>query len=167
MRAATNHQQENGSHAWLSDDEEEMDEEDEHASDDPLYDPHVDDKDERLLHEGRQGRTTDAILSCPGCFTTLSVDCQAHESIHNRYRAMFVMNAVVDTSRIKAEQPKRKGGRGKSSLPEQNFGKGPKDTGDVSVVFHPVNCSVCGVEVGVMEAKDEIYHFIDCLASNA
>jgi hypothetical protein len=32
----------------------------------------------------RSGRTTDAILSCPGCFTTLCIDCQQHELYHTQ-----------------------------------------------------------------------------------
>ena len=38
-----------------------------------------------------QGRKTDAILSCPGCFTTCCIDCQQHE-YKDQYRAMFVTN---------------------------------------------------------------------------
>ncbi len=35
---------------------------------------------------------SDAILSCPLCFTTLCIDCQQHDTYDNQFRAMFVMN---------------------------------------------------------------------------
>jgi hypothetical protein len=41
-------------------------------------------------------RTSDAILSCPRCFTTVCMDCQQHERYANQFRAMFVMNIGVD-----------------------------------------------------------------------
>lgn len=55
-----------------------------------LFDPDADDSDERAVAEARGGRTSDAILSCPACFATLCVDCQAHARDESRYRAMFV-----------------------------------------------------------------------------
>ena len=134
-----------------------------HASADPFYDPDLDEEDERLLEKEREGRTTDAILSCPGCFSTLTVDCQAHETIHNRYRAMFVMNCEVDLSRNKASRERGKGGKGNAEDKTGNY----VDAADELLVFHPVKCAVCGEEVGVMDAADEIYHFTKCLASNA
>lgn len=46
-------------------------------------------------------RTSDAILSCPRCFTTVCMDCQQHDRYANQFRAMFVMNIGVDwTKRI-------------------------------------------------------------------
>jgi hypothetical protein len=41
-------------------------------------------------------RTSDAVLSCPRCFTTVCMDCQQHERYANQFRAMFVMNIGVD-----------------------------------------------------------------------
>ncbi len=43
-------------------------------------------------HRQRKGRSTDAILSCPCCFTTVCIDCQHHALQHGQYRAMFTMN---------------------------------------------------------------------------
>lgn len=40
----------------------------------------------------RRSHRSDAILSCPLCFTTLCIDCQQHEKWENQFRAMFVMN---------------------------------------------------------------------------
>jgi hypothetical protein len=41
-----------------------------------FYDPDLDDVDERWVSKQRKGRTSDAVLSCPACFTTLCLDCQ-------------------------------------------------------------------------------------------
>jgi hypothetical protein len=53
-------------------------------SEDPLYDPDADKSDEAWAVQQRGGRRTDAILSCPGCFTTLCIDCQQHEHHHTQ-----------------------------------------------------------------------------------
>nr|GMD44552.1 E2F-associated phosphoprotein [Ipomoea batatas] len=42
-----------------------------------FYDSDLDDKDESWVRKKRGGRTSDAILSCPACFTTLCLDCQS------------------------------------------------------------------------------------------
>lgn len=57
-----------------------------------FYDSEADDKDEQWVQQQRQGRQSDAILSCPGCMTTVCIDCQRHEYYTTQYRAMFVMN---------------------------------------------------------------------------
>ena len=57
-----------------------------------FYDSGADDKDEEWMLAQRQGRHSDAILSCPGCLTTVCIDCQRHEFYTTQYRAMFVMN---------------------------------------------------------------------------
>ena len=40
----------------------------------------------------RQGRRSDAILSCPGCLTSVCLDCQQHAERDSHFRAMFVSN---------------------------------------------------------------------------
>lgn len=68
-----------------------------------FYDPDADDRDERWVAKQRKGHKSDAVLSCPLCFTTLCVDCQQHARYENQFRAMFVMNCrcgVCSTSRI-------------------------------------------------------------------
>ena len=57
-----------------------------------FYDSEADDKDQAWMQKQRQGRRSDAILSCPGCLTTVCIDCQRHEYYTTRYRAMFVPN---------------------------------------------------------------------------
>ncbi|GMH44779.1 hypothetical protein BSKO_12731 [Bryopsis sp. KO-2023] len=68
---------------------------------DPFYDPTLDEKDAQWTAKLRRGRTSDAILNCPGCFTTLCVDCQEHSSMVGCFRAMFVMNCRVEVNRRK------------------------------------------------------------------
>lgn len=41
-----------------------------------FYDSDLDAKDELWVHKKRQGRYSDAVLSCPACFTTLCLECQ-------------------------------------------------------------------------------------------
>lgn len=57
-----------------------------------FYDPEADDKEEARMTRLRQGRASDAILSCPGCFTTLCIECQQHDRYDDQFRAMLVMN---------------------------------------------------------------------------
>ena len=54
-------------------------------------------------------RNTDAVLSCPCCFNIVCMDCQRHKKYVNQFRAMFVMNIVVDWS-TKLVYDKRLGG---------------------------------------------------------
>lgn len=57
-----------------------------------FYDPDADEKDERWMSKLRQGRRSDAILSCPLCLSTVCIDCQQHATYENQFRAMLVMN---------------------------------------------------------------------------
>ncbi|XWS68453.1 hypothetical protein CRYUN_Cryun04dG0091500 [Craigia yunnanensis] len=41
-----------------------------------FYDPDLDDKDELWVQNKRKGHISDAVLSCPACFTTLCLECQ-------------------------------------------------------------------------------------------
>ncbi|XP_012937408.1 tubulin polyglutamylase ttll6 isoform X10 [Aplysia californica] len=86
------------------------------SNDDLLYDPDMDDEDQKWVDRQRQshrnilgvGKSTgkkkkkmpnsDALLDCPACLTTLCIDCQRHETYKHQYRAMFVMNCSVDRS---------------------------------------------------------------------
>lgn len=61
-----------------------------------FYDPNVDDKDELWVQRRREGRISDAVLSCPACFTTLCLDCQRYKSslsyqrIFKKYLFLFI-----------------------------------------------------------------------------
>ena len=71
-------------------------------------------------------RTSDAILSCPRCFTTVCMDCQQHERYANQFRAMFVMNIGVDWTKrmvyddtvggLKLDNDTASGGRGMGGM---------------------------------------------------
>jgi len=43
----------------------------------------------------KKARETDAVLSCPACFTILCCDCQQHDLYANQFRAMFVFKCRV------------------------------------------------------------------------
>ncbi|CEP19246.1 hypothetical protein [Parasitella parasitica] len=76
------------------------------SNDELLYDPDMDVKDEKWVakqihgkedsmrsnEDGPLDNKTDAILSCPMCFTTLCYSCQRHEKYVDQFRAMFVRN---------------------------------------------------------------------------
>ncbi|BAF09434.2 uncharacterized protein [Oryza sativa Japonica Group] len=127
-----------------------------------FYDPDLDDVDERWVSKQRKGRTSDAVLSCPACFTTLCLDCQRHETYVNQYRAMFVRNCKVKTDQIlregKGKRKNRKGKAADSSTTSEGEKKG--------AVYHPVCCEVCSTEVGVFD-EDEVYHFFNVIPSNS
>lgn len=123
---------------------------------DALYDPRLDPKDARWVRGIRGRRKSDAILSCPCCFTTVCVDCQQHSSIPTRFRAMFVMNSRVDLKekRYPYKAPKR--GKRKLSLKESNAEE------ECFAVF----CAVCNVEIAVFD-NEGVYHFFNVLPSTA
>ncbi|GJP85323.1 hypothetical protein CLOP_g15430 [Closterium sp. NIES-67] len=90
----------------------------------PWYDAEVDDRDERWMARERRkrgGRSSDAILSCPGCLSSVCFDCQRHERFITQYRAVFAVNCQVNTSQElrtpsgkDGGSKKRKGGGGKN-----------------------------------------------------
>lgn len=100
-------------------------------------------------------RTSDAVLSCPCCFTIVCMDCQRHEKYVDQFRAMFVMNIGVDWD---------------SKLVYKN--KGLVDArGDTTVVvdeevYNSVHCIQCQTQVAALDMKEELYHFFGCLASS-
>ena len=56
------------------------------------YDPNADDADQAFIDKVRGNRRSDALLSCPGCLTTVCIDCQAHTYKDGQFRAMFSIN---------------------------------------------------------------------------
>ncbi|XP_034698392.1 E2F-associated phosphoprotein-like isoform X4 [Vitis riparia] len=123
-----------------------------------FYDSDLDEKDELWVQKKRKGRTTsDAVLSCPGCFTTLCLECQRHEKYVTQYRAIFVVNCNIKSEQVlpqRSIKPKR-GKRGRESdksVPVSVDGE----------TFKPVHCGVCSTEVGAID-EDEVYHFFNIL----
>nr|XP_043626393.1 E2F-associated phosphoprotein [Erigeron canadensis] len=116
-----------------------------------FYDPNLDDKDQLWIQKKRKGQYSDAVLSCPACFTTLCLECQRHEKYVTQYRAIFVVNC-----KIKKEQVSEEG-----SLKRKRVKKGGSVDNELS---SPVCCMVCETEVGVID-EDEVYHFYNALPS--
>ncbi|TMS21589.1 E2F-associated phosphoprotein [Larimichthys crocea] len=165
------------------------------TNDELLYDPDEDDRDQawvdarrrqyhcrkrptaasRLQPRQSQGLpSSDAILNCPACMTTLCLDCQRHEKYRTQYRAMFVMNCTVkkdevlryQTQEQVKKQRKRKKRRGQNTETMPNETPDPTPAGmDADEVYHPVQCSECSTEVAVFD-KDEVYHFFNILSSH-
>lgn len=161
---------------------------------DPLFDALLDDKDAQWTSKLRNGRQSDAILSCPCCFTTLCIDCQEHSEMVGRFRAMFVMNCRVDVNQRRGYEEsssEKKRSTGHQELGEneravfQKLGDGRKaltkrertsqshkETGlckpreGCGETGAQVFCSTCGTEVAVYD-KDEVYHFFNVFPSNA
>ncbi|XP_062219746.1 uncharacterized protein LOC133919385 [Phragmites australis] len=128
-----------------------------------FYDPNLDDADERWVNRQRKGRTSDAVLSCPACFTTLCLDCQRHEKYVNQYRAMFVCNCKVKTDQIlREDKGKRKSRKGRTADSSTTSTEGESK----GQAYHPVCCEVCSTEVGVLD-EDEVYHFFNVVPSNS
>uniref|UniRef100_UPI0037E8582D E2F-associated phosphoprotein n=1 Tax=Semicossyphus pulcher TaxID=241346 RepID=UPI0037E8582D len=160
------------------------------TNDELLYDPDEDDRDQAWVDARRrrysrkrpsaasrsqpQGLpSSDAVLNCPACMTTLCLDCQRHEKYRTQYRAMFVMNCTVkrDEALRYQTQPdrkprNRKRRRGQKTETPADRGADPTPAGmDADEVYHPVQCSECSTEVAVFD-KDEVYHFFNILASH-
>ncbi|XP_047179703.1 E2F-associated phosphoprotein [Vigna umbellata] len=127
-----------------------------------FYDPDLDDKNEQWIHKKRQGRVSDAVLSCPACFTTLCLECQRHEKYLTQYRAVFVANCKIGNDKVLKQNTSRSRKRNGGS---ERFDRNDTDSINTET-FKQVCCSVCTTEVGVMD-QDEIYHFYNVLPSES
>eukprot|EP01094_Clydonella_sp_ATCC50884_P025239 TRINITY_DN6561_c0_g1_i1.p1 TRINITY_DN6561_c0_g1~~TRINITY_DN6561_c0_g1_i1.p1 ORF type:complete len:252 (+),score=67.42 TRINITY_DN6561_c0_g1_i1:135-890(+) len=127
---------------------------------------------ERLLGK------TDAVLNCPGCFTTVCIHCQRHELYAEQFRAMFVRDCrVAMNERLLYEKEHAAGGGGRRRKRKQKVARtkcldsrrepitmqehewGMYDT------FHPVYCVQCGEELGLFDYED-VYHFHNVFVSH-
>jgi hypothetical protein len=123
---------------------------------------------------------SDAMLSCPCCFTVVSLDCQRHTKYHNQYRALFVLNC-----RINRDEGVRMGGddgedgedgeQGEdvegaaSGAPAGGPGTGPvygQPTAPEGEILYPVHCTQCGGELGLYSDDEECYHLFNVFPSN-
>ncbi|KAJ0837974.1 putative E2F-associated phosphoprotein [Helianthus annuus] len=123
-----------------------------------FYDPKLDDKDQLWVQKKKKGQYSDAVLSCPACFTTLCLECQRHEKYVTQYRAVFVVNCKVKKGQVSDK------GSLKRKRVRKGAGGGGGGSGGGDESFSPVCCSVCETEVGVID-DDEIYHFFNVLPS--
>ncbi|XP_029585591.1 E2F-associated phosphoprotein [Salmo trutta] len=167
------------------------------TNDELLYDPDEDDRDQawvdakrrrynekRRLQSSRNRRgqsqglpSSDAVLNCPACMTTLCLDCQRHDKYRTQYRAMFVMNCTVNKEEIlryktlnEKNLRSRKRRKGHQPEPTASTTMEATDSGAVlgmggEEIYHPVQCTECSTEVAVFD-KDEVYHFFNILASH-
>jgi len=144
------------------------------TDDDLLYDPNMDDEDQKWMDDLRRTYqspgsssglkknakvkplpNSDAVLNCPACFVVVCLDCQRHEIYKTQYRAMFVMNCSVVTDEVMKVPVKINKKKNKKS-------KVVTHPGDE---FHPVRCDQCKTEIAMYD-KDEIYHFFNVVASH-
>ncbi|RAL51630.1 hypothetical protein DM860_010348 [Cuscuta australis] len=121
-----------------------------------FYDSDLDNRDESWAQKKRGGRTSDATLSCPACFTTLCLDCQRHEKNVTQYRAIFVVNCKIEDEPQLGSKRKRGRRNGESEARPASA--------DGAETFKHVCCSVCLTKVGVID-EDEVYHFLNVLPS--
>ncbi|XP_051941220.1 E2F-associated phosphoprotein [Hippocampus zosterae] len=154
------------------------------TNDELLYDPDADERDQAWVDARRRGYrrkrpttlahprssqpkslpTSDAVLNCPACMTTLCLDCQRHEKYRTQYRAMFVMNCSVNKEQVlrykkQADRTSRKRKRRKDEAAAAPAGM------DADEVYYPVRCSECSTEVAVLD-EDDVYHFFNILSSH-
>ncbi|XP_015205896.2 E2F-associated phosphoprotein isoform X1 [Lepisosteus oculatus] len=157
------------------------------TNDELLYDPDEDDRDQAWMDAKRRGYqaqrqqkshssgkaakpqplpSSDAVLNCPACMTTLCIDCQRHEKYRTQYRAMFVMNCAVNKEEVlKYQVPSARRRRNRGKKQQQPSEDTAAAAAAPSEVFHPVKCTECSTEVAVFD-KDEVYHFFNILASH-
>ncbi|KAG2184908.1 hypothetical protein INT43_000821, partial [Umbelopsis isabellina] len=134
------------------------------SNDDLLYDPEDDDANEDWVGEqlraiapskngtpSKQMAKTDAILTCPLCFTPVCLSCQRHELYPNQYRAMFVTNCRPNF----AERFRYRESNNANNIPEEAKGKD---------VYYPVNCDICKTHIAMFD-DEEVYHFFNVIAS--
>ena len=129
-------------------------------------------------------RNSDAVLSCPRCFTTVCMDCQQHESYSNQYRAMFVMNIGVDWNKRMIYDESVGGLKLYSATGDQSVNNrpgieaivpdriphdldsgAPKNDNQMKDLYYSVHCGYCHLEVAALDMNDEIYYFFGCIAS--
>lgn len=107
-------------------------------------------------------RNSDAVLSCPCCFTIVCMDCQRHKRFLNQFRAMFVMGITVDWSKRLVYDYIHQALIEKPQLPNQV----PLDVKHVEEgEYFPVQCASCQTRVAALDMKEEVYHFFGCLES--
>lgn len=141
-------------------------------ADDPppdFYDPDADGKNDAWVSKLRKGRRSDAILSCPLCFTTVCVDCQQHAKIENQFRAMFVMHCKVNTTQIvrpaSQVQHTRRKKKKKATVEEEERDVHHQEEDER---YNPVACDVCDTELGLREVgPNGMYHLFHVIASTS
>ncbi|XP_019734355.1 E2F-associated phosphoprotein [Hippocampus comes] len=153
------------------------------TNDELLYDPDADERDQAWVDARRRGYhrkrpttlahsrrlqpkslpSSDAVLNCPACMTTLCLDCQRHEKYRTQYRAMFVMNCSVNKEQVL--RYKKQADRTSRNRKRRKDDAAAPVGMDEDEVYYPVRCSECSTEVAVLD-KDDVYHFFNILSSH-
>lgn len=116
-------------------------------------------------------RNSDAVLSCPCCFSTLSMDTQRHHKYHNQYRAMFVMGIAVDWEHRLKYDDKVQGlvrwypAENDPDPATQIVAPDHHPNSSEETIYYAVSCANCRTMVAALDMVEEVYHFYDCLAS--
>ncbi|GKY93937.1 hypothetical protein MPSEU_000360600 [Mayamaea pseudoterrestris] len=160
----------------------------EHDEDD-LYDDQADLEDEAYVNrhfrthvgdsnDNAASTTThsDAVLSCPCCFSTVCMDCQRHERYENQYRAMFVLNVNVNEQEQWIYSGETQG-LVRKEIVEAAVDSVMHATGSSTAVdpvpvepsaepiYLTVNCANCHTQVAVLD-DEQVYHFTNCLVAS-
>ncbi|ESO02427.1 hypothetical protein HELRODRAFT_65885, partial [Helobdella robusta] len=165
------------------------------TNDELLYDPDMDEEDQRWVNKQRRKYqptksgsnkkslklpNSDAVLNCPCCMILLCLDCQRHSMYNSQYRAMFVTNCRVIRNEVlkyslkdeKNKSKKQKKNGRTASVEETNAASNDnndnREDGDDGEheMYHPVHCEACNTEVAVFD-RDEVFHFFNVLASHS
>ena len=153
---------------------------------DDLFDDQADEEDEAYVYQHlRSGlsesaldmttaakpRNSDAVLSCPGCFRIVCMDCQRHDYYKNQYRAMFVMSVMVRwdlclqyDSENRCLVPYSMDARKNAILDDHT--PVPCGGADNPTIYYTVCCAHCHTTVAALDMTEEVYHFSGCLASS-
>ena len=98
-----------------------------------------------------------------------------HETNRNQYRAMFVFNCTIDENRIapvsiandkKSLKQKKRNGNKRLKTDDHDLLDNVEEQEIKNDILRPVLCRECRTELGVYEPKEELYHFVNVLASH-
>lgn len=120
-----------------------------------FFDEHADSEDERWVRRnllqgvsdpGKEAKNFSAgdafsSVSCPSCFSILSMQTQPHIRYDGQFRAIFVTNCKTVTSQRLHVKGEPQG---------------------MSHAYQPVACANCSTEVGVRDSEG-VYHFCNVM----
>ncbi|XP_060081768.1 E2F-associated phosphoprotein-like [Ylistrum balloti] len=152
------------------------------SNDELLYDPDMDDQDQKWVDRRRryyqpltagtkevQRRLpqSDAVLDCPACMSTLCRDCQRHTSFENQYRAMFVMNCSVDKSELlKYPQQQHKVSKKKMKKGKKSSNEVTDSKSGMGVTGSETDTGVPRSQEAVVETSNDMFHPVRCTECN-
>ncbi len=111
------------------------------TEEDPLYEPSLDEENQNWVQkhfQQTQDLSSDAVLSCPGCFTIVCFASQRHVKYNTQYRALDVVHCTT-----------------------------ADDHPAVLESMKDVMCSECTTQVGFWDPQERVYHLFNVLPSHA